>query len=146
MKDIQSALMQAIKLACDAHYGQFDKVGEPYILHPIAVLQQCNTCEEKIVAILHDILEDTEAVSEAELRCCFSQEIVDAVVAITKLPDEKYFDYIERCKLNYVARMVKLADLEHNLSEDRMAGLPIKEQLSLKKRYNKAIEILMYGD
>lgn len=131
----------AIWLATDAHHRQFDKEGLPYILHPLEVMQRATTTEEKIVAILHDVVEDTY-VSMLEIRRLFTRDIADAIQAISRDKDkETYFEYIDRLSKNELAVRIKLIDLSINMA--RVPRLPEAEQ-SIMKRYLKAQKILMH--
>jgi (p)ppGpp synthase/HD superfamily hydrolase len=134
-----SQLEKAIQLAVEAHLGQRDKSGEPYILHPLYVMFQMYTTEEKIVAVLHDVIEDTSwdmGDIMDEMICIYKDNIYNALVAITRNDGEKYFDYIRRVKKNNLATLIKKADLEHNIC--RSDNLPD----SLTERYFKSLEIL----
>ena len=104
---------RAIEIAVEAHKGQSDKCKEPYILHPLAVMTAMDTHAEKIVAVLHDILEETDWAADG-LRLDFPRNITNAIDAITKRDNETYFEYIHRVKENPLATKVKLADLKHN--------------------------------
>jgi guanosine-3',5'-bis(diphosphate) 3'-pyrophosphohydrolase len=106
-------LSKAIALASTAHGSQRDKQGEPYILHPLRVMFSCQTPEERIAAVLHDIVEDTDITLEA-LAVDFPPAIVDAVDALTHRKGEKYLQYIERLAPNNIARAVKIADIRDN--------------------------------
>lgn len=129
-----------IKLAADIcieyHYGQVDKAGNPYYLHPFAVASKCKDEKEIIVALLHDILEDTDF-TPMQILAQFGQEIFDAVVSLTRGKDEKYSNYIQRVSENPLAKSVKKKDLEHNL-EDRGYEIP----KSLRDRYIAASILL----
>ena len=115
----------AISIASRYHKGQTDKNGMPYILHPLAVMQIVSDfvpsdnedllMDAKIVAVLHDILEDTVVTKVSLEYYCFPPHIIDAVVALTRLQDETYSDYILRVAENSLTVVVKLADLTHNL-------------------------------
>ena len=131
----------AISLAVDYHTDQKDKLGMPYILHPLHVMDQMDTIEEKIVAVLHDVLEDT-ACSLNMLNAMFDDKIVEAVVAITKNKDEKYENYLLRVKTNPLALRVKLQDIKHNVSPYRFNYLPNKDKERLSKKYKFALEFL----
>ena len=139
-------LNTAITLSANGHVGQTDKNGEPYILHPIRVMLQMKTEQERIVAVLHDIIEDTEMSANHLLFMGYPDKVVDAVVAITKLPGEKYLDYLGRVNANPIARKVKIADIKDNLSEDRIknccppCGPSVRARLWHK--YQKALVIL----
>ena len=123
----------ALELACDAHAGQVDKAGAPYILHCIRVANSVSSEEEKIVAILHDVLEDTALTEEDLLAAGFSKEVVDAVVCLTRAEGEKYGDYLERVAQNAITTQVKLADMLDNSNEARF-GPNITEEQKLKCR------------
>lgn len=123
----------AIELANNLHKDQVDKGGNPYILHPLAVMNKVETIKEKIVAILHDILEDTPMKKEG-LLINFDEEIVDAIETLTKIGGQTWDEYIEQIKGNELARKVKIADLEHNMNLSRLNRGITKED---KKRYEK---------
>jgi (p)ppGpp synthase/HD superfamily hydrolase len=134
-------LNEAIALAAKAHEGQVDKLGQPYILHPLRVMQAMETDDERIVAVLHDVVEDTH-ISLATLReLGLPDGLLAAVDAITRVVGEPYMpDYIERIAGNPIARKVKLADLADNLSVTRSpqdANAPTR-----RARYRKARSIL----
>ena len=97
-----SLLDQAMELATAAHAGQLDKAGRPYILHPAAVAALCQNEDEKIVAWLHDVLEDTDVTAE-ELSRIFPEYIVEAVCSLTRHPNEDYMDFIRRAEKNPTA-------------------------------------------
>lgn len=126
-------LERAIMLAAKGHEGQLDKGGQPYILHPIRVMLQCETIEEKTVAMLHDLLEDTE-LTEADLRQAgFPAEIIEAVLLLTKEPGADYMAYIERICENRLAAQVKRADLTDNMDLNRLPGLTRRDFERLEK-------------
>lgn len=134
----------AIKFAVDAHMSQVDKANKPYILHPIAVMMKGKSETEMIIGILHDVVEDCNITERILYDAGFDEDIVDAVLAISRIPGETFFDYIERCKQNPLARQVKIYDLEHNMSPERQASLPLDVQIGLMKRYTKAMEIVKF--
>lgn len=127
----------AIELACIFHAGQLDKQGKPYIIHPMYVMGQFSNIHCQIVAALHDVFEDTSAHFDI-IKDIFSNSIYDALVAITRKKDEKYFDYIERLSHDSIAIQVKIEDLKHNISK----CIGKDEYQSLLKRYEKALQIL----
>lgn len=143
MKDL---LEHAMITAAGAHMGQTDKGGQPYILHPVRVMLQCGSLEEKAVALLHDVLEDT-ALTAADLAGIgFPPEIVEAVVCLTKRRDEEYAAYIERVCKNRLASAVKLADLTDNMDLNRLPGLKqrdfqrLERYVRAKRRIEQAFE------
>jgi len=112
-------LEDAIVLACRAHRGQVDKAGKPYILHPLRVMLRLEDSAAQIVAVLHDVVEDT-SVTLADLRAeGYSGEICDAVDCLSRRPGEAYEVFISRAAANPLARRVKLADLEDNMDPRR---------------------------
>ena len=121
---------KAIIIAYNAHINQKDRSGLPYILHPIHLAEQMDTEEECIVALLHDVVEDT-----------FSTTIIDALKLLTHDKDTDYFEYIERIKTNPLAVKVKLADLKHNSDETRLENITEKD-IARNKKYIKAIKML----
>lgn len=110
---------KALQIAARAHEGQKDKSGQPYILHPLRVMMSVKGEDALIVAVLHDVIEDTSITDEDLRQAGFREEIVAAVLCVTHRKDESYADYVVRCKGNEVARRVKLADLEDNWRLDR---------------------------
>lgn len=131
---------KAIIIAYNAHINQKDRSGLPYILHPIHLAEQMDTEEECIVALLHDVVEDTE-VTFKELEKEFSKTIIDALKLLTHDKDTDYFEYIEKIKSNPLAKKVKLADLKHNSDETRLENITEKD-IARNKKYVKAIKIL----
>ncbi len=109
-------LEKAALLCLTKHKGQTDKVGKAYFLHPMRVAMACATDEERIVAMLHDTVEDTDVTPEYLLTAGFPQYIVEAILSLTKREGETYDDFIKRCSLNPIGRQVKLRDLEDNMN------------------------------
>ena len=130
-------LDMAIKLAVNAHHLQVDKGGMPYILHPLRVMLACETEDERIVAVLHDVIEDTP--TKLEAVAMFGNEVRDALVALTHLKSETYQEYIERVGKNELAATVKLHDLADNMSTNRLHNI----DQSLYERYAKARNYLI---
>ena len=140
--ELNEQLKLAIDLANKYHYGQVDKGGLPYVLHPFYVMDTVNGIEEKIVAVLHDIIEDTSITVNDLISYGFDLNIVDAIVCITKIDGESYSDYLKRVKDNELARVVKLVDLSHNMDISRLSD-PTKKDYKRVERYKKAYEYLM---
>ena len=128
-------------VASYAHSGQKDKAGKPYIMYPAVVSEAVVSDEEKIVALLHDVLEDT-FVSEATIRNLFGDTVADAVVTMTKKRGENYADYIRRVSNNPISKAVKLADLEHNMDLSRLNEIQ-EADLERIKKYEDAKKILL---
>ncbi len=136
---------KAMKLAYDAHRGQVDAGGMPYVFHPLHLAEQMEDEVSACVALLHDIVEDTDITLE-QLAQEFPQEVVEAVALLTHNPSEGYFDYVRRIRKNPVARTVKLADLEHNSDETRLLGEEAVEERQKelwRMKYGKARKILL---
>ena len=134
-------LERAIAIAAAAHEGQVDKGGAPYILHPLKVMLRVNTLEERIVAVLHDVVEDC-GISFDDLRKeGFSETVLMAIASVTKVPGESYEAFIERVAQNPIGRVVKLADLEENSDLSRIAQ-PSWEDLERVEKYRRAIGVL----
>lgn len=135
---------KAMKLAYQAHQGQTDKSGVPYVFHPFHVAEQMGDDEYAIcVALLHDTVEDTDITLE-ELKKEFPEEIVTAIALLTHKKDVPYEDYIREVKKNSLAVAVKTADINHNSQEDRLSeNLIGREKCEyLKKKYTMAKAIL----
>lgn len=132
-KDEMSTLDKAILIAGQAHQNQKDRYAKPYILHPIRLMMKVKSGTGKIVAILHDVVEDSDW-TLGNLRAeGFSAEIIAAIDCLTKRENEPYFDYIERTKTNHIAQIVKLADLEDNMDLRRIENLTEKDMKRMKK-------------
>ncbi len=114
-----STLETAIRIAVAAHAGQTDKGGAPYITHPLRLMAAVDEEEAKIVALLHDVVEDTAVGLDDLSREGFSEDILNAVDILTHRRNEPYADYVVGCKSNPLARQVKLADLADNSRLDR---------------------------
>ena len=128
-------LAKAIEIAASAHSMQKDKGGSPYILHPIRVMMSLNTEEEKIVGVLHDVVEDAEEWDFDRLREeGFEEGIISALESVTKQSDAEDYDaFIERAGRNAIGRNVKIADIKDNLDVTRMGTLEEKDLLRINK-------------
>jgi hypothetical protein len=109
----------AVQIASKAHAGQLDKQGQPYIAHPLAVMARVRDQDAKIVAVLHDVIEDTDVTADDLRRAGIPDDLIAAVECVTHARHVPYADYVVRCKAHPVARQVKLADLEENARLDR---------------------------
>jgi (p)ppGpp synthase/HD superfamily hydrolase len=136
-------LEDAIVLATNAHRGQKDRNDEPYVMHPLRVAAQLWGYDERMVAVLHDVIEDTDVTLDDLGKAGYPGHIVDAVDAISrrKGADEPYSRYILRVKANPLATKVKIADLQDNANLGR---LPKVEAYDLRRldRYNRALQFL----
>ena len=114
-----ATLEKAIEIAARAHAGVPDKNGQPYILHPLRVMMGVESPAARMVAVLHDVVEDTSVTFEDLAAEGFSGEILDALKLVTHKPDESYADYVIACRSNETARQVKLSDLRDNARLER---------------------------
>lgn len=113
----------ALSIAKKAHAGQVDKAGIDYIQHPLYVASQVKTEQEKAVALLHDVLEDSDITAADLLAYGLPNEVVTAIQILTKKKGQSYQDYLEKVKSNDLARVVKLADLKHNSDLSRLKSV-----------------------
>ncbi|MBQ1190594.1 MAG: bifunctional (p)ppGpp synthetase/guanosine-3',5'-bis(diphosphate) 3'-pyrophosphohydrolase [Lachnospiraceae bacterium] len=136
--------VKAMKLAYRAHLGQVDHNNVPYIFHPYHVAEQMTDEISCTVALLHDVVEDTEVTLE-DLGREFPPEVVEAVALLTHDKTVDYSEYVKEVKKNPIAKRVKLADLAHNSDESRFAGSEhTAEQLAYwRQKYSKAKAILL---
>jgi (p)ppGpp synthase/HD superfamily hydrolase len=131
--DSADLLEKAIAIAVEAHQGQKDRNGAPYILHPLRVMARVGTDAEKTVAILHDVVEDTDWTLERLAKEGFPDEILEPLRCVTKKEGEEYEDFVRRSASNDVARRVKLADLEDNMDIRRLSSISEKDGERFKK-------------
>ena len=127
-------------LAYDAHKNQFDKSNVPYIYHPIHLAEQMDTELECIVALLHDVVEDTE-ITFKDLEKEFPEEVVDLLKILTHDKKVDYMDYIRNVKKSVIATKIKIADLEHNADITRLDNITL-DDIKRTEKYKKALEIL----
>ena len=132
--------MKAMVLAYNAHHGQFDKGGVPYIFHPIHLAEGMDDEISTCVALLHDTVEDTDVTLEDLVRD-FPAEVVNAVRLLTHGDDVEYFDYVRAIKADPIATKVKLADLAHNSDPTRIIGQGNAEKR--RQKYTAARKILL---
>ena len=130
-------LAMAINIASRAHAGQVDKCGHPYILHPIAVMGKMDTDELRIIAVLHDVIEDTDVTLVDLARDNIPQRALNAICALTRLPGQTWNEYLDQVETNIDAIKVKIADLQHNSDVSRDYGDGFSEMVAT--RYIPAI-------
>lgn len=128
-------------IATKAHAGQKDKAGAPYLLHVLRVMMSVEKMDERIVALLHDVVEDSETTIEELANEGFSKKILRAVELLTKTEHKTYEDYIQEIKRNELARVVKSADLKDNMNISRLKTLTENDKLRIKK-YKAAYKFL----
>ena len=142
MDDNHKLVDQAIVMAVAAHSGQVDKGGKSYIFHPLRMMLKMDTIEEKIVAILHDVIEDTFW-SMNDIKYWNDDPVVlNAIAAMTHESGVSYFDYIDIVNANPIARKVKLADLQDNMDLSRIPN-PTQKDFTRIEKYKKAQAILL---
>jgi len=135
-------LDEAIQVARRAHEGQLDKSGRPYIGHPLRVMGSLRDEHERMAAVLHDVVEDT-TVTLADLKAAgCPEEVLAAVAAISKQPDEDQATYLARVAANPIARAVKRADIADNMSPDRLSRLDPATRERLQAKYESALRQL----
>jgi len=139
---LNEQLALAISIANDAHLNQFDKAGKPYILHPLHLMTQLMfDTELAIIAVLHDVIEDSPYTLTNLEAYGFSKRVVDTVLTLTHYADETYEEYIDKMTDNYDAIRVKQADLTHNSDVTRLKGVS-KKDLARVEKYRKAFLVL----
>lgn len=139
-----SPLERAIRIAKTAHEGQVDKAGMPYFLHPMKVMSQVKTEDEKIVAVLHDVVEDTAVTLDDLRREGFAESLIEAVDALTKRPGESRMDAARRLRPNLIARAVKIADVRHNLDPSRLRNPGPADERRMAE-YREVLQYLLSG-
>ena len=144
---MKPTIEDAIQLALNVHRGQLDKNGAPYILHPLRVMSQMRTETDRIVAVLHDVVEDSRGkANEVTLaglrRMGYSKKIVDAISGVTRREGESYEHFVLRSKRNPISRRVKLADLSDNMDVRRLRPTLNAKDLTRMERYRRAWEEL----
>lgn len=139
-----ATIERAIALAAQAHAGQRDKGGQPYILHPLRVMMAMTTDTERIAAVLHDIVEDTSITFDDLVAEGFADDIVDAIRALTKFKGETREQAANRIVCHPIARAVKLADIADNMDLSRIPN-PTERDIERLRQYEVARGILLSG-
>ena len=137
MSDLDAALL----LAVQAHSGQKDKAGKPYILHPLRLMLKCDTDDERIVAVLHDVVEDSDVTVQHLEGIGFSSSIIDAINCLTKSDGEPYEGFIQRVSANILATKIKIKDIRDNLDVSRLESLT-ESDLQRIKKYHQSLKYL----
>ena len=133
---------RALRIAIKAHEGQKDRAEREYIMHPIRVAERCKDPRAKIVALLHDTIEDTTITAEYLRHEGFPEEIINGVLTVTKHEGEIYEDFVRRAAENTIGREVKIADLEDNMDIRRLKEISDKDADRLRK-YLRAWQYLI---
>ena len=137
-------LDRAITLAVAAHAGQTDRAGQPYILHPLRVMLAVEHPDERIVAVLHDVVEDSAVTLDDLAKVGFSATVIEAIDSVTKREGESYPQFVARAGQNIIGRAVKLADLRDNSDLNRIGQQNMTEaDWDRHLKYTKAIEQLL---
>lgn len=136
----------AVRIAREAHEGQVDKAGRPYIGHVLRVMKRLDTDEEQMAAALHDVIEDTDATPESLLALGVPEVVVDAVQSLTKRDGETYADFVARAGTHPIARRVKLADLADNADPRRVGALRDKNEALAAELRQVAAQFLEEAD
>lgn len=135
-------LERAIEIAVTAHAGVIDKGGAPYILHPLRVMMSVEGVDAQIVAVLHDVVEDSNWTIDQLKSEGFSDRVLEALQSVTKISDDEDYDqFIKRALANPIGRIVKIADIKDNLDVTRIANLNESDMARLN-RYKQALLLL----
>lgn len=142
MKEFGELFDRALQIAIQAHREQKDKSGREYVMHPIRVAERCKDPRAKIVALLHDTIEDTEVTADYLREQGFPEEIISGVLSVTKREGETYDDFVRRAAENFLGREVKIADLEDNMDIRRLKEITEDDVARLRK-YLRAWQYLI---
>ncbi len=132
---------KALKLCFEAHKNQVDKSGMPYVFHPFHLAEQMTDERTTIVALLHDIVEDTDYTFDDLRSMGFENDIIEALMLMTHDKTVPYIEYVANIKNNSIARAVKLADLQHNSDLSRL-DIVDEKAIRRKEKYSEAIRLL----
>ena len=134
---------KALALCFEAHKNQVDKAGMPYVFHPFHLAEQAKTEEEAITALLHDVVEDTDTTLDDLAEMGFGVSVIEALRLLTHQDGVDYFDYVKEISKNEIARAVKIADLTHNSTLERLDYRNVTPwDIERQQKYFKALEIL----
>ena len=133
----------ALRICFDAHKDQVDKSGLRYVFHPFHLAEQMETEHEVCVALLHDVMEDTDLTARDLIEAGIPQAYVATCELMTHAPGVPYLDYVRTLKDNPVARKVKIADLRHNSDLSRLNGEPTASDLARREKYQMALDLLI---
>ena len=142
VRDYASRLERVIAIAAEAHAGQVDKAGAPYVLHPLRMMLSVSSIDERFVAALHDVCEDCPGWTFDRLRGeGFPDHIIQALQSVTKRDGEDYEDFVRRAAANPIGRRVKLADMQDNSDLARIAA-PTERDFQRVEKYLRAIDLI----
>jgi (p)ppGpp synthase/HD superfamily hydrolase len=134
-------LQRAIEIAVTAHKGQVDKGGAPYILHPLRIMLSLKSEEEKILGVLHDVVEDSDWSFNDLSKEGFSDDVIKGLRSVTAIEGEDYGSFIQRARSDPIGRNVKIADITDNLDIRRIEELSDRDFTRIKK-YRRALKVL----
>lgn len=132
---------KALKLCFEAHKDQLDKSGMPYVFHPFHLAEQMTDEDTTVVALLHDVVEDTDYTLEDLKVMGFNEKVIEAIGLMTHAEGVPYMEYVAKIKENPIAKAVKLADLAHNSDSSRLDNITEKD-IARREKYKNAIEFL----
>jgi hypothetical protein len=136
-----STLERAIAIAAKAHEGQVDKAGAPYVLHPLRMMLRLSKSNERITAVLHDVVEDCGVTLETLRAEGFPEQVIEAVDSVTRRPEESYEAFVLRAASNPIGRRVKLVDLQDNSDLSRIEQPTARDYERIEK-YRRAIDTI----
>ena len=136
-----ATLERAIEIAVEAHKGQKDKAGNPYILHPLRLMFQMKTDNERMAAVLHDVVEDSDWTLDDLRKENFYNEVIDAVNLLTRDDNDSYEEFVQKAASNPISKAVKIADITDNLDLSRISKMTEKDVDRVKK-YQRVLKIL----
>jgi hypothetical protein len=136
-----STLERAIAIAAKAHEGQVDKAGAPYVLHPLRMMLRLSKSNERITAVLHDVVEDCGVSLETLRAEGFPEQVIEAVDSVTRRPEESYEAFVLRAASNPIGRRVKLVDLQDNSDLSRIEQPTARDYERIEK-YRRAIDVI----
>ncbi len=134
-------LEKALSIALEAHEGQVDKAGKPYILHPLRLMMSLEDEVEMIAALLHDVIEDSDVTNEDLKKAGIPDEAIEIIGYLTKQKNESYEDFIKRISTHKTASKVKLKDIEDNMNISRLETLGQKDLERIEK-YHRSLKLL----
>lgn len=133
---------KAMKIAYEAHKGQVDKAGLPYIYHPVHLAEQMETEDTCVVALLHDVVEDTDVTMDDLRKAGFTDVQLEAISSMTHEDSVEYMDYVREVKKNPIATAVKIADILHNSDITRIENPTEKDLSRYERKYKAAMDFL----
>ena len=134
-----ATLERAIEIAVEAHKGQKDKAGMPYVLHPLRLMFKMESNNEKIAALLHDVVEDSDWALDDLKKEGFNSDVIEAVSLLTRDEKDSYDEFIQKAVSNPISKNVKIADINDNLDLNRIDKISDKDYIRIKK-YHRVLK------